>query len=281
MAYFKVDARQIQSEAHDRRRVARRSRRPARERRRLAPEPRRVVPAARPAPARRRGAGRGRHAKACTSSTKRRVRRFASCAIAALAAIALVAAQAQRRRPPPELRWRPSRSRRRRARLASQRIYFVMPDRYANGDDGERHREGSPGRGRDRLRPDRPGYYHGGDLAGLSANLQRIKDLGFTALWVTPVLKQDPVENGTAAYHGYWGLDFTTVDPHLGIGPGLRRPRRQGARARPEGLPRRRRQPHGGHRPADGHVLHGRPVSRLPRQDVQSGELRHAARSRA
>jgi glycosidase len=33
---------------------------------------------------------------------------------------------------------------------------------------------------------------------------------------VTPVLKQDPVENGSAAYHGYWGLDFTTVDPHLG-----------------------------------------------------------------
>ena len=23
-------------------------------------------------------------------------------------------------------------------------------------------------------------------------------------------------ENGSAAYHGYWGLDFTTVDPHLG-----------------------------------------------------------------
>ena len=33
---------------------------------------------------------------------------------------------------------------------------------------------------------------------------------------MTPVLKQDPVENGSAAYHGYWGLDFTTVDPHLG-----------------------------------------------------------------
>ena len=77
-------------------------------------------------------------------------------------------------------------------------------------------REGPPGRGPDRLRPDRSGYYHGGDLAGLSANLQRVKDLGFTALWLTPVLKQDPVENGSAAYHGYWGLDFTTVDPHLG-----------------------------------------------------------------
>ncbi len=33
---------------------------------------------------------------------------------------------------------------------------------------------------------------------------------------MTPALKQDPFENGSAAYHGYWGLDFTTVDPHLG-----------------------------------------------------------------
>jgi glycosidase len=64
--------------------------------------------------------------------------------------------------------------------------------------------------------PTDTGYYHGGDLQGLTANLKRIHDLGFTALWVTPVLKQQTVSQGTAAYHGYWGLDFTTVDPHLG-----------------------------------------------------------------
>jgi glycosidase len=100
--------------------------------------------------------------------------------------------------------------------LASQRIYFVMPDRYANGDPsndtgGLKGPSGVTG-----FDPADPGYYHGGDLKGLDGRLQRIKDLGFTALWVTPVLKQDPVENGSAAYHGYWGLDFTTVDPHLG-----------------------------------------------------------------
>jgi glycosidase len=95
--------------------------------------------------------------------------------------------------------------------LASQRIYFVMPDRYANGDMSNDTAGLSSS-----FDPADPGYYHGGDLKGLTANLQRIKDLGFTALWVTPVLKQDPVENGSAAYHGYWGLDFTTVDPHLG-----------------------------------------------------------------
>ena len=46
--------------------------------------------------------------------------------------------------------------------------------------------------------------------------LARIRDLGFNAIWTTPVLKQKTCRRGSAAYHGYWGLDFTTVDPHLG-----------------------------------------------------------------
>jgi glycosidase len=100
--------------------------------------------------------------------------------------------------------------------LASQRIYFVMPDRYANGSTANDQGGLTGPRARTGFDPTDPAYYHGGDLPGLAANLRRIKDLGFTALWVTPVLKQDPVENGSAAYHGYWGLDFTTVDPHLG-----------------------------------------------------------------
>ena len=145
------------------------------------------------------------------------MRRFASCAVAALAVLALGSASAESAAGPPtgavltSLSSLPTQS-----SLASQRIYFVMPDRYANGDTSN-DRGGLSGpssvTGYD---PTNPGYYHGGDLVGLADNLQRIKDLGFTALWVTPVLKQDPVENGSAAYHGYWGLDFTTVDPHLG-----------------------------------------------------------------
>jgi glycosidase len=100
--------------------------------------------------------------------------------------------------------------------LASQRIYFVMPDRYANGDPAN-DRGGLTGSanvtGYD---PADTGYFHGGDLKGLTDRLQRIRDLGFTALWITPVLKQQTVNAGSAGYHGYWGLDFTTVDPHLG-----------------------------------------------------------------
>ena len=100
--------------------------------------------------------------------------------------------------------------------LASQRIYFVMPDRYANGVGSNDSGGLSGGRATTGYDPTDTGYFHGGDLKGLAEHLQRIKDLGFTALWVTPVLKQQPVSQGSAAYHGYWGLDFTTVDPHLG-----------------------------------------------------------------
>ena len=74
----------------------------------------------------------------------------------------------------------------------------------------------SGGRATTGFDPTDTGYFHGGDLKGLAEHLQRIKDLGFTALWLTPVLKQQAVSQGSAAYHGYWGLDFTTVDPHLG-----------------------------------------------------------------
>ena len=139
--------------------------------------------------------------------------RFASCALAAVAVIALGSTADGAGVAPPiaALSQLPTQS-----SLASQRIYFVMPDRYANGSTADDQGGLTGPRAKTGFDPADPGYYHGGDLTGLSANLQRIKDLGFTALWVTPVVKQDPVENGSAAYHGYWGLDFTTVDPHLG-----------------------------------------------------------------
>jgi glycosidase len=144
--------------------------------------------------------------------------RFVSCALAAVAAIALAgSAGARTAAGPPTgkalaaLSQLPSQS-----SLASQRIYFVMPDRYANGSTANDSGGIAGGRARSGFDPTDSGYYHGGDLVGLDARLQRIKDLGFTALWIAPVLKQQPVSQGSAAYHGYWGLDFTRVDPHLG-----------------------------------------------------------------
>jgi glycosidase len=100
--------------------------------------------------------------------------------------------------------------------LASERIYFVLTDRYDNADPSN-DRGGETGdRRRTGFDPADTGYYHGGDLKGLTRGLQRIKDLGFTAIWITPPVKQQSVQGSSAAYHGYWGLDFTTVDPHLG-----------------------------------------------------------------
>ncbi|HEY6962533.1 MAG TPA: alpha-amylase family glycosyl hydrolase [Gaiellaceae bacterium] len=145
-------------------------------------------------------------------------RRFVSSAAIAVAAIALAgsAGGSSTAGPPAGAVLAGLSSLPAQSSLASQRIYFVMPDRYENGDASNDTGGLSGSTGVTGFDPSDPGYYHGGDLKGFAERLQRIKELGFTALWITPVLKQDPVENGSAAYHGYWGLDFTTVDPHLG-----------------------------------------------------------------
>ncbi|WP_267396676.1 MULTISPECIES: alpha-amylase family glycosyl hydrolase [unclassified Sphingomonas] len=99
-------------------------------------------------------------------------------------------------------------------------IYFVLPDRFDNGDPSN-DRGGLAG---DRLTtgfdPTAKGFYHGGDLKGLIRRLDYIQALGATALWVGPILKNKPVQGGkgheSAGYHGYWITDFTTVDPHFG-----------------------------------------------------------------
>ena len=99
-------------------------------------------------------------------------------------------------------------------------IYLVMPDRFANGDAAN-DRGGLTG---DRLAtgydPTSKAFYHGGDLRGLTARLDYIQGLGATAIWLTPVFTNKAVQGGpgdeSAGYHGYWGTDFTNIDPHLG-----------------------------------------------------------------
>jgi neopullulanase len=87
-------------------------------------------------------------------------------------------------------------------------IYLLMPDRFANGDPT--NDEPAEARGtHDRANPR---AYHGGDLRGIREHLAYLKDLGATALWLTPILK-----NGAAQdYHGYGAVDLYAVDPHLG-----------------------------------------------------------------
>jgi glycosidase len=106
--------------------------------------------------------------------------------------------------------------------LATQRIYFVMPDRYANGNPANDAAGLAGPRSVTGFDPADTGYYHGGDLAGLTGDctgprgLARIRDLGFTSIWITPPYRQKYVQADSAGYHGYWAVDFTSVDPHLG-----------------------------------------------------------------
>ena len=108
-----------------------------------------------------------------------------------------------------------------RARLPEDEvIYFVLADRFENGDPSN-DRGGLTG---DRLTtgfgPTSKGFYNGGDLKGLTQRLDYIKGLGATAVWVGPIFKnkavQGPPGQESAGYHGYWITDFTRVDPHLG-----------------------------------------------------------------
>jgi glycosidase len=107
--------------------------------------------------------------------------------------------------------------------LAQQRIYFVLTDRYANGDPSNDTGGYAGGRNQNGYDPSSTGYWHGGDFKGLTGDcadpargLARIKGLGFSAVWVTPPVVNQVFAGSSAGYHGYWGLDFTNVDPHLG-----------------------------------------------------------------
>ena len=114
-----------------------------------------------------------------------------------------------------------------RSAFAEDSIYFVMTDRYKNGDSSNDYAGlNSTNKQVTGFDAQDPGYFHGGDLAGLSdgcnktdgsgEGLPRIKNLGFTAIWITPPFKQNFVQGSSAAYHGYWITDFTTIDPHWG-----------------------------------------------------------------
>ena len=108
-----------------------------------------------------------------------------------------------------------------RARLPEDEvIYFLLPDRFENGDPSN-DRGGLNG---DRLAtgydPTHKGFFHGGDLKGLTGRLDYIKGLGATAVWIAPVFQNKAVQGSpgqeSAGYHGYWITDFTRVDSHLG-----------------------------------------------------------------
>lgn len=88
-------------------------------------------------------------------------------------------------------------------------LYLITPDRFANGNpknDQVASLKESPNR-------ENPGGRHGGDIAGVLKSLDYIKDLGYTAIWLNPVLENDQPEY---SYHGYATTDFYKVDARYG-----------------------------------------------------------------
>lgn len=96
-------------------------------------------------------------------------------------------------------------------------LYFVLVDRFADGDPTNDAGVDLGGKG----------TFHGGDLKGLTAQLDEIASLGVTALWVNPLVQNIPgFVTGAGfpdwAYHGYWADDFLQLDPRFGSEEDLR-----------------------------------------------------------
>jgi len=99
---------------------------------------------------------------------------------------------------------------------SDESVYFVMTDRFENGDTSNDYGGADKSISVSGYLPNDIGWWHGGDFKGITKRLDYIKSMGFTSLWITPPVVQKSVQGNSSAYHGYWGIDFTTVDPHLG-----------------------------------------------------------------
>ena len=120
--------------------------------------------------------------------------------------------------------------------FASEAIYFVLTDRFVNGDPSNDQREqGGAHPTFDLPLPPCDGQagnigYLGGDFRGLLDNAAYIRDLGFTAVWITPIVDNPDqaftggdaitctgflTDRGKTGYHGYWGVNFHRLDEHL------------------------------------------------------------------
>jgi cyclomaltodextrin glucanotransferase len=130
--------------------------------------------------------------------------------------------------------------------FARDAVYFVLTDRFVDGDPSNDHRDQGKTKGAayftfDRPVPGAPAGKHdnvgylGGDFKGIVDNADYIRDMGFGAVWVTPIVDNpdeaftggDPVkwggsftDRGKTGFHGYWGDNFWVLDEHL-PSPGL------------------------------------------------------------
>jgi glycosidase len=92
---------------------------------------------------------------------------------------------------------------------ASDVIYLLMPDRFANGNSNNDSEKSVAEKGNRSL----PGGRHGGDIEGIVKNLDYLKELGTTAVWSTPLCEDN---DETYSYHGYGQSDVYKIDPRYG-----------------------------------------------------------------
>ena len=166
---------------------------------------------------------------------------------------------------------------------ASESIYFVMTDRFVDGDPSNNQvDQGMPDRGTfDRPIVDLEGRngnigYLGGDFRGVLDNAGYIADMGFSAIWITPI-HENPDEvfmggqslgegffadRGKTGYHGYWGVNFYTEDEHL-VSDGLDF----------AALTQRLREEHGLRTVLDIVCNHGSPSYSMPEDQPMFGEI--------
>ncbi len=98
---------------------------------------------------------------------------------------------------------------------ADDAVYFIMVDRFANGDPS------NDGEGVD---PDDPQAFHGGDIEGIIQNLDHLEALGVETIWLSPIFAmRDTTFHGHGAFHGYWIEDFGRVEPRFGTAEDLDR----------------------------------------------------------
>ena len=120
--------------------------------------------------------------------------------------------------------------------FAAEAVYFLLTDRFVDGDPANNHTD----QGGELHSFDRPLHgpdgrqanigYLGGDFKGILNNAGYIRDMGFTAIWLTPIVDNpdqafsggEPLsfgahfkDGGKTGYHGYWGVNFYRVDEHL------------------------------------------------------------------
>jgi cyclomaltodextrin glucanotransferase len=170
--------------------------------------------------------------------------------------------------------------------FAAEAVYFVLTDRFVDGDPTNNHvKQGGANRTFDRPlvgangMPDNIGYL-GGDFRGLLAQADYIRDMGFTSVWITPIVDNPDeaftggnrisegffADRGKTGYHGYWGVNFYRVDEHL-----------QSADLSFADFTRRMRLEHGLKIVLDIVCNHGSPSYTMPADQPGFGEIYDAA----